>query len=383
MNFLFAQITTAFLVFLFPIAVAAQGNISGTITDVVGEPVSGVEVRLEGGSTPLSSVTNAAGNYAFPNVLNGDYTIIPSVPVDCGAGCITPADRCLMLEWVNNGSPLSPLQVLAGDVNGSGSLSAIDGVDLGDYLAGKQSLPDPCFRFLPKDYVFLDPDNPWAETLPEAVNINDLTEDVVADFHGLRLGDINGCAVPPVAAPGSLQLGLNASVSDVQEGENFCVSVTAEDYTNIAGFQFVLTWEESVGPSGLTDFVTLPGIFGEGNVTGSADGNAITVFYQAPQNEPFTLNGPTTLLTLCFVNFGVPGDDHRFVLSGNGTDVPTAVGPGCGEQRVEGIDGELVLVIPVFGGGQPPILECPESVTVVADQTCLANVNVPAIVTDP
>jgi endonuclease G len=55
-------------------------QISGTVRSRAGAGLSGVTVSLSSGDTPLASaVTDASGNYSFPNVTTGgDYTVAPS-----------------------------------------------------------------------------------------------------------------------------------------------------------------------------------------------------------------------------------------------------------------------------------------------------------------
>jgi Carboxypeptidase regulatory-like domain/Domain of unknown function (DUF4214) len=57
---------------------AANGNISGTITDASGAPLSGATITLSG--TELrEAITDAAGHYSFDSVeTNGFYTVTPS-----------------------------------------------------------------------------------------------------------------------------------------------------------------------------------------------------------------------------------------------------------------------------------------------------------------
>ncbi len=61
--------------------------ISGTITDEVGTAIEGVEVTIAGSEGNLTTQTNVDGNYAFGNLLPGNYTITPS----SGEYTFTPA----------------------------------------------------------------------------------------------------------------------------------------------------------------------------------------------------------------------------------------------------------------------------------------------------
>ena len=50
------------------------------------------------------------------------------------------------------------------------------------------------WRFVDADYVFPNPTNPFASTFPEVINFNDLTEDEIANFMAIKVGDVNGSA---------------------------------------------------------------------------------------------------------------------------------------------------------------------------------------------
>lgn len=72
-------------VFLFAAALNAQtfrGSITGIITDSSGAAIAGAGVRLESPSTGLTraSVTNSQGQYLFPDLAVGQYTITVSQP---------------------------------------------------------------------------------------------------------------------------------------------------------------------------------------------------------------------------------------------------------------------------------------------------------------
>ncbi len=68
---------------------AADGNVSGTITDESGQPVSGAVVRLTG-TQNRKTITDANGNYHFGEVeTSGFYTVRPSRP----NYSFTPAER--------------------------------------------------------------------------------------------------------------------------------------------------------------------------------------------------------------------------------------------------------------------------------------------------
>jgi hypothetical protein len=74
-NILFALFAVAALV-----AACGSGGISGRVTDADGDPLAGVEVRLEvctqvGCETVYNESTSAEGDYAFEGVELGSYTL--------------------------------------------------------------------------------------------------------------------------------------------------------------------------------------------------------------------------------------------------------------------------------------------------------------------
>ena len=56
------------------------GAVSGTITDASGALIRGVTVKLSGGPTPISALTNDTGTYQFPPLVAGAYSIEASLP---------------------------------------------------------------------------------------------------------------------------------------------------------------------------------------------------------------------------------------------------------------------------------------------------------------
>ncbi|MHB1179533.1 MAG: SusC/RagA family TonB-linked outer membrane protein, partial [Daejeonella sp.] len=57
------------------LGVLADGSIKGKVSDSKGITLPGVTVKLEGGS-PQTTSTDAQGNYSFPNVAPGNYTLV-------------------------------------------------------------------------------------------------------------------------------------------------------------------------------------------------------------------------------------------------------------------------------------------------------------------
>ena len=99
------------------------------------------------------------------------------------------------------------------------------------------------------EYVFPNPTNPFATTFPEAVNINNLTEVAIADFIGVKIGDLNGSAIPnQLVSAGDTRSRetLNFVVADqaLTAGETYTVDFKARDFKGMRGYQFTLDYDE-------------------------------------------------------------------------------------------------------------------------------------------
>jgi hypothetical protein len=92
----------------------------------------------------------------------------------------------------------SPYKLIAADVNNSGSISTFDIVALRKaILHMTDSFPNnTSWRFIRADYDFPNPNNPFAEPLPESVWLDDMGHDMPAqNFVAVKIGDLNGNAV--------------------------------------------------------------------------------------------------------------------------------------------------------------------------------------------
>jgi hypothetical protein len=51
------------------------------------------------------------------------------------------------------------------------------------------------WRFFDADQSFIDPANPWINTIEDGVNIPNLSSNTIADFVGVKVGDVNESAM--------------------------------------------------------------------------------------------------------------------------------------------------------------------------------------------
>ncbi|TVR76055.1 MAG: hypothetical protein EA409_13800, partial [Saprospirales bacterium] len=179
-------------------------NVSGAVFWVSDqtETVNDVEVNVTGDATE-SDNTASAGTFEFVLPQDGNYTITPTKTGVLLNGADI-ADAQAIQQHVTFINPFTdPYQLIAADVSGDDVISTFDALIIAQSIIGNQfaiDLFDPSWRFVPADYVFPDPLNPWS--FPETIEITDLQTDLEeVDFIGIKIGDVTGDADPSDLLP--------------------------------------------------------------------------------------------------------------------------------------------------------------------------------------
>lgn len=192
-------------------------------------------------------LTDSSGYYTVPlNLPINNCTLKPekdSFPLNG----VTTFDLVLMSKHILGLQPLtSPYQQIAADINQSGSITTYDIVELRKLiLAIYNEFPNNhSWRFVPKLYVFPDPENPFSAPFPETMSVPEALANG-GDFVAIKIGDINGSADPyQVAGDVDTRAGTPPLLLDVngdrevQAGEVYAVTFSAAEPT--PGFQFTL-----------------------------------------------------------------------------------------------------------------------------------------------
>ena len=100
------------------------------------------------------------------------------------------------------------------------------------------------------DYTFNNPLNPFISTFPEVVNINGLNGALEQNFIGIKVGDLNGSAIPNALVSGdtrSERSTQNLLVTDarIEKGASKNIQVKAKDFTALLGYQMTLEFDPS------------------------------------------------------------------------------------------------------------------------------------------
>lgn len=171
-----------------------QGYI-GTEND---EAVANVQVDLTG-TIEASYTTNGSGTYLFPDLSFADSLVVTPSRDDNPLNGVSTFDVVLISRHILGTQLLgSPYRMIAADVNQSGTITILDLIQIRKLILGvTTSFPNaPSWRFVPSEYQFPIPSNPWQETFPEVIVLDDLEEGGVisGNFIGIKIGDVNGSA---------------------------------------------------------------------------------------------------------------------------------------------------------------------------------------------
>ena len=178
------------------------GVIDGYVLTEAGQPMAGIEVFAATDDQEISVLTEDDGYYRFDGLAEGaDYTVRPYHNDDPVNGLST-FDISLLSDYLTQEEQdsLSPYQLIAADANNSRAITILDLIEIREILLGIDDDFDnnTSWRFVPADYAFPDPANPWAEQFPESATFPGLTGERSADFVAIKVGDVNNTASPSI-----------------------------------------------------------------------------------------------------------------------------------------------------------------------------------------
>jgi Dockerin type I domain len=228
-------------------------TVAGTL---VTESAAGVEearIELDGvrpnGQPPVEMFRNTddKGNFLFSNALPlaSSYVVTPTKD-DNPLNGVTTFDLALMTKHILGQEPLnSPYQMIAADVNRSGSITAFDIVELRKLILGVyDQLPDnSSWRFVDKGFQFANPSNPFITTFPEIKTVADMRSNAMGnDFVGIKVGDVNGTSVANSRQPVE-ERSANTLMFDIEDravAVGDVVTVHFKAAEKVLGYQFTL-----------------------------------------------------------------------------------------------------------------------------------------------
>ncbi len=170
--------------------------------DSTSKGLSGVTLQITSALPLMNKIvrTDTAGRYRLDSLLaNRSYTVKP-VKKDNPLNGVTTFDLTLIVQHILGVKPITdPYKLIAADANRSGSITTFDIVELRRLILGAyDTLPNnDSWRFVRRDHVFTNPDNPFRDKWPETFETGQLPANGLpnADFVAIKIGDVNGTAV--------------------------------------------------------------------------------------------------------------------------------------------------------------------------------------------
>jgi hypothetical protein len=177
------------------------------------------------------------------NPYNGQCTLEPIMDANPLNG-VSTFDLVLIQKHILSIESLnSPYNLIAADANKNGAVTTFDIVELRRLILGiYQSLPNnKSWRFIPEDYIFLNPLNPFQSPFPESVTgFTSLLTDV--NFLGIKVGDVNNTATPTQISKVEERLPIVVSALDINlaEGQISDVALFLSGNEHYVGGQMAL-----------------------------------------------------------------------------------------------------------------------------------------------
>jgi len=180
----------------------AQGissTVFGNIQKENGDSVQSVEIQVTGFEN-LSFNNQADGSYeAFDLVTDNDYTLTPFRNDDHRNG-VNVFDLILIQKHILNlGPPLNPYQIIAADVDNSGTVNVFDLIRTQRLILQLDTeFPNNnSWRFVPTDFNFPDPSDPLSTPFPESIFYTPILGNLQdQNFVAIKVGDVNASANP-------------------------------------------------------------------------------------------------------------------------------------------------------------------------------------------
>jgi hypothetical protein len=228
-------------------------KVSGNVQTSKSLNVPGVTLTLSNSSGSKSAITDANGNYSFTNISLANYTLTPSKLTEAKPrNGVSTLDIGLIQAHVLNKKPFqTPYQVIAADVNGSGSITTADIILLRRFILGSESnFGGKLYSFVDKKHVFTNPLNPFP--FPQSININSTQNQVVGDFIGVKLGDVNfdntpQNFIPKASRDRKIEFVYEIITPTVSKHSNEVIyRIKSAKQQELLGMQFTLNWDNKL-----------------------------------------------------------------------------------------------------------------------------------------
>lgn len=230
-----------------------SSSIAGTVVDKNAQAIKDVVMTINSDQPeyPKIDQVDAKGKYSFDPNLYFNYTIFAKKE-DSYLNGITTLDIVLIQKHILGIDDFKdPYTMIAADVNNDCKITGSDIVQLRKLILGKYSnnaLPNvESWRFITNENVFFPEQQPC--NVLEQYEINKLDGKLSnQDFFGIKMGDVNNTAKTNAQGE-NIDTRTNETLTFtvdnqwVEEGEYVTVEFNAENYSDVAGYQFTLNFD--------------------------------------------------------------------------------------------------------------------------------------------
>ncbi|MCB9081260.1 MAG: hypothetical protein H6555_06075 [Lewinellaceae bacterium] len=222
-------------------------RVAGKIAFENAQPLAGVDVRVSGSDDGFAQ-SNQDGFFQIDRLkAGGDYSILPRLSGTASDG-VSTLDMVMITRHILGDKLLeSPYQLLAADVNRSGSVSTLDLIAIRKIVLNIDSrfASGDAWRFVAANHRFRDVKRPWSDPIPEVINLNNLSasrDDL--NFVAVKLGDVSGSLSKKGNTRSDDLVPDEISVPDLllEAGKNYKIPIYLAPQQPTLGLQFGIRW---------------------------------------------------------------------------------------------------------------------------------------------
>jgi hypothetical protein len=218
--------------------------IGGGIMTEFGDTVRSLPVQVITTGLSIWSDCDTTGHFLVEDMAaDSQYRIRPYNNANWFNGLST-FDLVLISKHILGVLPLtSPYKMIAADANKSGSVTTFDIVQFRKLILGiYDTVPGiTSWRFIPANYTFENPNNPFSAGFPEEIVISSLQADQLSnDFIGLKVGDMNNSTDPATARAPKDTVWMHTKEQAWSSGNMQTLTLQLPDLALVDGFQFEL-----------------------------------------------------------------------------------------------------------------------------------------------
>lgn len=318
--------------------------VSGTITyynPPTYSPIGGVTVSLQqGGVEILSATTNSLGQYSFPTVCPGTYTVVPTRTDPPSPDPVNVTDAAKVAEWAAGPFEIQKVKFMAGDVLMNHILLPNDATRIQNYfltsgtigwcIPPANTICRPKWTFYINETISANPGTPDNNVKYTSITVPEASGPITLDLYGMVTGDFNGSYIPALKSE-SANLRLNeAEVMKVDAGTEFELPLNATANLEIGALSMIMEFP--------ADKLEILDAWMDGNEANSVmfnlDGTELRLGWMS--GFPVTVNAGESVVTLKVrligtlaegetIGLNLKGDPRNELANGNADVIPNVI----------------------------------------------------------